>query len=238
MYRLLFELLPYLPAHHEDQEQECQAYCHPHSEYGCALSSELVIVAFQVDDDNDPWQHICHISPDDLRELYAVSRIRLLDKPVPSPSVFMGTEHQVDHGTERQDIVGYKEIFQVHDRGTAAKGLQPGKKIKAQDAGDAQHDDDDNVDTHGFFPAESEQIHAKGDDVFKHAYDRRQSRKEQEQEKQRSPEPSGWHLGKDVGQGDEYESRSCSGFNSKGKACREYDQSCGERHKRIQKHNA
>ena len=112
-----------LPADHEYHEQECDADRHPHGEHGRALCAEFVIISFQIDDDNDPGQHISHVSADELREFHAVPGIGLPDEIVPSPAVLMRTEHQVDHRAQRQDVVGDKEVFQVHDGGTAAQGL-------------------------------------------------------------------------------------------------------------------
>lgn len=149
----------------------------------------------------------------------------------------MRTEHQIDYGTEGQNVIRNKEIFQVHDRGAAAQRLQSGKDVEAQDAGDAEYNDHYNVEAHGFLPAESEQIHTEGDNVFKYPYDGRQSGEEQEQEEQRSPEPSARHLCKNIWKGDEYKPRSCPGFYAKGKACGEYDQPRRERHESIQKHD-
>ena len=54
----------------------------------------------------------------------------------------------------------------------ASQGLKTGKDIEAQDAGDAEYDNDHDIDPYRFPAAESEQVHSEGNDIFKHAYDR------------------------------------------------------------------
>ena len=53
----VFFLLPgqlLFPADHEYHEQKCDADCHPHGEHSRSLCAEFVIIALQIDDDNDP----------------------------------------------------------------------------------------------------------------------------------------------------------------------------------------
>ena len=73
---LLFELLLF-STDHKDHKQECYADYHPDGEHSCPLGAEFVIIALQIDDDNDPGKNIGHISADELREFHTVSGMLL-----------------------------------------------------------------------------------------------------------------------------------------------------------------
>lgn len=100
---------------HQNHAEEQEGYDHPGDEDGRALFAEHIIVSFQVDDYDDPRQDIGHITTYFFRKFHTLSAVCLPDKIFPAPSVFMGTEEQVYDGTERQDIIRYQEIFEVHN---------------------------------------------------------------------------------------------------------------------------
>ena len=55
-----------------------------------------------------------------------------LDKVIPSPSVFVCTEHQIYDRSKRKNIVGYQEIFQIHNVCSGAKRLEIREHTEAE----------------------------------------------------------------------------------------------------------
>ena len=148
------------------------------------MLTEHIIVAFQINDHDDPRKNIRHITTDELREFQTVSRVGFPDKVVPSPSVFVGTEHQVYDRSQRKNVVGYEEIFQVHNVRSGAKRLEIREYTESEDTRKTEYRDQNNVDRNRFFSAEMEQIHAEGHDIFKYADDRGEGGEKQEEKEQ------------------------------------------------------
>lgn len=104
-------------AHGKDHEQKGESNDHPYSEYSRTLCTELVIIPFQVDDDHNPRQDVCHVAADEgmLREFQSAAGICLPKKVIPTPACLVCTKHQIDDRAKWKDVVGYEEIFKVHD---------------------------------------------------------------------------------------------------------------------------
>lgn len=98
---------------------------------------EHVVVSFQIDDHNDPWQDMGHVEADFCRKLQPVAAVGLLYEMFPSPSVFMGTEQKVYNRTKGKNIVGDNKVFQIHDICSGTQRLESGPHAESENAGDA-----------------------------------------------------------------------------------------------------
>lgn len=128
----------------------------------------------------------------------------------PQP-VSAGTEQQIDHAAQGQEVVGNNEVLEILNRGASAHRLETGPDVEAEYAGQGQEDNRNSIDQDGFFTGCAEQIHGKADDIFEYGNNRGLGGKRHEDEEQNTENPSADHLVEDVGQSDEHQSGSLSG---------------------------
>lgn len=90
-----------------------------------------------------------------------VSKIRLFDEVVPSPSIAGNAEQQVNKASKGKQVVGDNEVLQVLNGASCAKRLKTAPYIESKHAWHGQNENGDTVYSNGFFTAPSPQIHGK-----------------------------------------------------------------------------
>ena len=161
---------------------------------------EFVVDADEENSQDHNGQQIRHIPAHPIAHLQALAGVGLLGKVLPAPAVAGRAEQQVDQRADRQPNIGHQEIFQIHNGGAVAEGLEAGPQIETQHAGQRQHQHQRQVDDGDLFAAHARQVHPAGHDVFKHRQDGGHGGKEQKHEEQAAPQLPHGHVVKDVGQ--------------------------------------
>ena len=92
----------------------------------------------------------------------------------------MCTEHQIYDRSKRKNIVGYEEIFQIHNVRSGTERLEAREHTESEDTRKTEYRDQNNVDRDRFFTAEMKQVHAERNNIFKYADDRGEGGEEQE----------------------------------------------------------
>ena len=69
----------------------------------------------------------------------------------PAPAVSAGTEQQIDHAAQGQEVVGNNEVLEILNRGASAHRLETGPDVEAEYAGQGQEDNRNSIDQDGFF---------------------------------------------------------------------------------------
>ena len=196
---------------------------------------KFLIIAHNKNEQDDQRQNIGNVNARPGGEFYALAGVGFCQEVFPAPAVSAGTEQQIDHAAQGQEVVGNNEVLEILNRGASAHRLETGPDVEAEYAGQGQEDNRNSIDQDGFFTGCAEQIHGKADDIFKYGNNRGLGGKRHEDEEQNTENPSADHLVEDVGQSDEHQSGSLSGIDAECKAGRENNQSCEKSNQCVQK---
>ena len=186
---------------------------------------KFLIIAHNKNEQDDQRQNIGNVNARPGGEFYALAGVGFCQEVFPAPAVSAGTEQQIDHAAQGQEVVGNNEVLEILNRGASAHRLETGPDVEAEYAGQGQEDNRNSIDQDGFFTGCAEQIHGKADDIFKYGNNRGLGGKRHEDEEQNTENPSADHLVEDVGQSDEHQTGSLSGIDAECKAGRENNQS-------------
>ena len=110
-----------------------------------ALCEKSCDISSDEDEQYKKRQKPCHIQSRPFRELHTGTGIRLVREVLPAPAVLAGTEEQVYHAAQREQVVAYDEVFQIHDAADVRDG-EAAPCGKSKYARQRQHDDHDHVD--------------------------------------------------------------------------------------------
>ncbi len=225
------------PCKIEDQPDKENAQNHPESQHTGSLGRKGIIVALQVNDNDQKGNDIGDIVLQEGRELYSLAQICLFDKGIPAPAAFSGTEEDINQTAEGKKVVRNNKILQIQDRGSDAQGMKAGKKIVTEGTGHTQKDHEKAGDQNTFFTTPVKKIHAIGNEIFKDGNNRREGSKGHKKKEKSAPDPAAAHLCENIGQGDEDQSRTGSGINAEGKAGRNNDKAGHQCNGSVQNRN-
>ena len=197
---------------------------------------EFLVVSHEEHEQDDKRQYVGNINadPSGAGELDTDTCVGFLCELIPSPSIAARAEEQVYHAAQREQVVGYDEVFQILDSRACADGLDAGPEVEAEHTGQGKQDDEDSVYQYCLFAGGAEEVHGKADDVFKYCDDGGLGGKRHKYEKERAENPSAGHLVEYVRQSDEHQPGTFTWVDAEGKAGRENDESCKECHHRIE----
>ena len=101
--------------------------------------AKLIPIAHHKDKQHNEGQDKADIKPHGIGERKPVARVGLVQKAVPAPASFMGTEQQIDQRTQRQDILRNQEVLNTRDIHTKDGKARPHIAPKYAGHGQYQH---------------------------------------------------------------------------------------------------
>ena len=195
---------------------------------------EFRIVSHHEDEQDNQGQYPLDVNFQSSGEFQPFARIGFCQEVVPAPTHFPAAEQDEDQTAKRQDVLAYKEVFQIQHCGVRAEGLEAAPQVIAQYTRHGQQNDGNDIDDDNFLSAGVCQVCGKGNDVLEHGNDSRERRKAHEQEEQRAPESAAGHVVEHVRQCDEDQGRPLTRVYAISEACREDDHTSHERYEGVQ----
>ena len=164
---------------------------------------EFGIVPHNENEQYNQGQYPFDVDAQTIGEFQPFARVGFCQEVVPAPAHFPAAEQDEDQTAQRQDVLAYKEVFQIQHCGIWTEGLEAAPQVIAQYTGHGQQNDGDHIDDDNFLSAGVGQVCGKRNDVLEHGNDGRERRKAHEQEEQRAPESAAGHVVEHVRQCDE-----------------------------------
>lgn len=155
---------------------------------------EFRIVSHDEDEQDNQGQYPLDVNFQSSEEFQPFASIGFCQEVVPAPAHFPAAEQDEDQAAKRQDVLAYKEVFQIQHCGVRAEGLEAAPQVIAQYTGHGQQHNGNHIDDDNFLSAGVCQVCGKGNDVLEHGNDSRERRKAHEQEEQRAPESAAGHV--------------------------------------------
>ena len=125
------------------------------------LFNKLLYIAHDKNEQYDGGQDEAYINTRPLRELHTLAGIGFLNEALPAPAIAAGTEQQVSQASQGKQVIGDDEILQILNRGACAQRSNCAPDIEAENTGQGEQQDRNEVDRNSFFPGPSEQIDGK-----------------------------------------------------------------------------
>ena len=112
---------------------------------------KFLIIAHNKNEQDDQRQNIGNVNARPGGEFYALAGVGFCQEVFPAPAVSAGTEQQIDHAAQGQEVVGNNEVLEILNRGASAHRLETGPDVEAEYAGQGQEDNRNSIDQDGFF---------------------------------------------------------------------------------------
>src|SRR5699024_10253063 len=158
-----------------------------------------------------------------------------------APAPAADAEQQVNQASDGQQQDGNDEVLDIENLAACGSIGQRQREIPLvipQHAGQAGHQDEQAADHGSLLAGPAKAVDAAGHDVIKNRQDGGEAGKGHEQEEQRTPDPTAYHVDKDTGQGHKNQRGTGVGLHTESEAGRENDQAGHQSHKRVQRTDA
>mgnify|MGYP003271608827 FL=1 len=96
---------------------------------------EFRIVSHDEDEQDNQGQYPLDVNFQSSEEFQPFASIGFCQEVVPAPAHFPAAEQDEDQAAKRQDVLAYKEVFQIQHCGVRAEGLEAAPQVIAQYTG-------------------------------------------------------------------------------------------------------
>jgi len=103
---------------------------------------EFRIVSHHEDEQDNQGQYPLDVNFQSSGEFQPFARIGFCQEVVPAPAHFPAAEQDEDQTAKRQDVLAYKEVFQIQHCGVRAEGLEAAPQVIAQYTRHGQQNDE------------------------------------------------------------------------------------------------
>ena len=199
------------------------------------LSEELIVITHYENQQNDKRQYIGEIWTCPFWKFNTVSKIRLFDEVVPSPSIAGNAEQQVNKASKGKQVVGDNEVLQVLNGASCAKRLKTAPYIESKHAWHGQNERwRYRLPATAFLRLHPHRSMAKLKIFSNTAMMVERAANVMKDKEQCAPEASAHHLVEHVGQCYEHKSNTLCRTYIVSKACRENNKAGHQRYEGIQ----